>query len=132
MCIALGYLDSLHKLLNQITKDFNLLRQKHSDIDRRLSQKYHELETAKLNAYQGWLISNELQIILQERRVIKNELVKLKTLIDSLGGYETTNSTNRARRQVRNLDRKHKQIYTKYKIDIEKIVNEGREICESI
>lgn len=95
MCIATklaGELDSLLLNLDFEHKKFKDLR---SNIDRKLNQFYENVRNAgNFNIVQGYHLTKELQLILQERRIIKNELEKINGMylkLQALGISETVN-----------------------------------------
>jgi hypothetical protein len=49
MCKASKYLTELETLTTRIHNDFELLSKKQSEIDKLLSEKYHQLENANFN-----------------------------------------------------------------------------------
>lgn len=78
MCFASKTIDTqLQEVENFKSKYFQQL----SQIDKELSEYYHDLEGKKFNAAEGYYIAKGLQSILHKRRKIKFELNQLHSLI---------------------------------------------------
>ncbi|MBD1379156.1 hypothetical protein [Metabacillus arenae] len=84
MCYASKHLKELKKNLENIQNLKEELSKKQSQYDQLLSEKYHELEVKNFNAAEGYYLAKGLQAIVQERRIIKNELAKLNSLSNTL------------------------------------------------
>lgn len=63
----------LPKRVEMIKKELELCRQEINDIN-------HTIEMTNANAYQGWKLYKDLQITLQKRRELKDELAILEDL----------------------------------------------------
>lgn len=65
MCIALEYLNQLSEIHNQMLADYEVLKRKQIEVERKLNNKYHEIEKNKFNAVQGYVLNSysESQII---------------------------------------------------------------------
>jgi F0F1-type ATP synthase beta subunit len=85
MCYATKSLNKLQEAIDEIRQNRKIMRDRATELDRQLSQKYHELETRKaFNAAEGWYIAVEIQKILQKRRVAKGEFARLDSVYKSM------------------------------------------------
>lgn len=78
------HFERLTAVAADIERDFDRLRGAQSEIDRELSDKYHEIEKGNFDVVRGYYLAKGLQNILQRRRTIKGELCRLNSLKDSL------------------------------------------------
>lgn len=102
MCKASKYLTELETLTTRIHNDFELLSKKQSEIDKLLSEKYHQLENANFNACEGYYHAKELQEILRQRRVIKGELSRMNILHATLKQQGIMKSLNKTKTSIQN------------------------------
>lgn len=65
-------------------KDLNVMR---STVDKEISDLYHYIEFNQLNAYQGYLAYRKLRGLLLRRREIKDEVLAMNAIRDSIN-YE--------------------------------------------
>lgn len=84
MCLASTYLSEIENLLDRIKKDKQKLERKKLEYDKKFSEAYHNIETAKFNACEGYYLTKNLQETLQKRRLIKSELYRIKRVYDYL------------------------------------------------
>ncbi|MED1863306.1 hypothetical protein P4V41_07540 [Fictibacillus nanhaiensis] len=85
MCYATKYINQLEQLVRDIKGKHKELGKKLSAIDKQVNVFYHDLEQRPaFNAVEGYYIAKDLQLLLQQRRVIKSELLRLHTMIKSL------------------------------------------------
>jgi hypothetical protein len=97
MCLASKYLNQLDEVAKGIENDYKKLSKKQSEYDLQISELYHKIETANFNACEGYYFSKQLQEILRKRRTIKNELVRLNSLRDTLNLRNSLNNKNLCR-----------------------------------
>ena len=74
----------LHTKFEHVPKQIEILQIEESLCDQEISDVLHIIELSLFNAYEGYKYSRELQITLQKRREIKNELASLRQLKQSL------------------------------------------------
>lgn len=84
MCLASRHINSIEEILKGIEDDHAKLVKKLSEYDKTISNIYHDLETRKFNAAEGYYIAKDLQDIVQKRRLVKDELYRLRELHKSL------------------------------------------------
>ncbi|WP_064199144.1 hypothetical protein [Brevibacillus brevis] len=84
MCKASEVSNKIVELLEDAIGIRQSLVSQLSDLDRKLSDAYHDLEFVEMNAYQGYKIAKYIQSIVQERRAIKKELHSLNSFVDSI------------------------------------------------
>jgi uncharacterized protein YukE len=100
MCVTTKHIDKLQKFIDDMISDKEALRNKLSEIDRSISELYHQIESSSFNAYQGYLFSKELQESLRKRRVIKSELHRMFDLERLLKNRGVFTSVSKARDNV--------------------------------
>jgi hypothetical protein len=105
MCKASKYLNELESLTARINADFELLNRKQSEIDKILSEKYHELENANFNACEGYYHAKQLQQVLRQRRVIKGEMARMNILHNSLKQLGVPKTINKAKMSIENSNK---------------------------
>lgn len=76
-----SYINDLVVLKSEAESYHKELKVKLSEIDKLVSSKYHEIELATFNVVKGYKMLKELQTILRQRRVLKNEIVKTERLM---------------------------------------------------
>lgn len=81
MCKAIRYIKELEDLLERLAADYEILRNKESEIDKEINKKYHELEVKNFNAVEGYYIAKNLQLALQKRRILKAEMKRMNMLV---------------------------------------------------
>lgn len=70
--------DMLHDLKSQLYRWVDKL----SDLDKKISQLYHDIEINNFNAYQGYQYSKNLQTLLRKRRLVKQEMEKISANVN--------------------------------------------------
>ena len=121
MCIDSKYVNELEVLLRNIANDIEILRLKQSEYDKKLSDHYHKVETAKFNAAEGYYLSKNLQKILQERRLIKDELYRLKRLHSTLGVTAVESNLTKAKTVVHEAKDRCKKWHTGFDLSFNDI-----------
>lgn len=84
MCLAIEYGQCLNDTIKNIKNDVEKLNKLTSEYDLKVSKIYHEIETSNLNAADGYKKYKELQLVLRERRVVKDEHIALSNLLRKL------------------------------------------------
>lgn len=74
----------LHSKFEYLPKQIEVLQTEESLCDQEISDLLHIIELSAFNASEGYKYSRELQITLQKRREIKNEVTSLRQLKQSL------------------------------------------------
>ncbi|MCY8944341.1 hypothetical protein [Bacillus atrophaeus] len=75
--VASAYVNVIDSILEAMSDDYSDLKKALSDIDKRVSEVYHQIEKSSFNVVQGYHLAKELKDVLQKRRVIKGEYIKL-------------------------------------------------------
>jgi flagellar biosynthesis chaperone FliJ len=122
MCYATKYLNNLKETVTELKKARNELRKKQQEYDLLLSEKYHELETKKFNAAEGYYLAKGLQAILQERRVIKNELSRLDSIYTTLNVDHLVNSINKSNQNLIKIVDKNNTYTQNFDENVYKVV----------
>lgn len=112
MCMASKRLQELNCFLRNIEDDLKKLNRKQSEYDKKLSEHYHKIETAKFNAAEGYYLAKELQEILQKRRIIKNELRKMQLLHNQIRDNKIKEKVKRTKKKLKRM-RKSSNKYQK-------------------
>ncbi|RYI30458.1 hypothetical protein EVU96_08580 [Bacillus infantis] len=84
MCLASKYIDQIEEMMNGVKKDMMHLRSKSSYYDKEISSIYHRLELNNFNACEGYYIAKNLKELVQKRRLVKIEYLRLESLHNSL------------------------------------------------
>jgi len=93
MCLASKYINNLEEALKGIQDGVKELSEKLSYYDKEKNRIYHKIEVSNYNAAEGFYAYKELQRVLQERRIIKDELAKLKVVNQHLNTKATKGQT---------------------------------------
>lgn len=80
------YFGQLQQINDNVAGAFGDLSASLSEIDRNVSQIYHEIENDVFNVVEGYRHAKRLQDVLHRRRVIKNEMRKLYPILDLFNG----------------------------------------------
>lgn len=123
MCIALEYLNQLSEIHNQMLADYEVLKRKQIEVERRLNKKYHEIEKQKFNAVQGYALAKELQDILQERRIVKHELNKMQTLLYKTGLQGFGEKLEKSKQKIVKIDNENKKYTKEFNVKLDSILN---------
>jgi hypothetical protein len=115
MCLASKYLNQLNEVAKGIEDDYKKLSMKQSEYDISISELYHKIEASNFNACEGYYFSKQLQELLRKRRAIKNEIVRLNSLKDTLNLRNSLNNKN-LNRSKQSLNKIIKNT-TKYQCD---------------
>lgn len=84
----------LTAIRNEITQTYDRLRSMQSEIDRELSDVYHEIEASRFDVVRGYKFAKKLQSVLQRRRVIKGEFALVQPLYNMFSdNFEATRKT---------------------------------------
>jgi len=70
----IGKIEEVIGVVSTADEKYNDLNEHLSGIDKKIVDIEHYIEFGRFNAYQGWMCFSYLQKLLQERRVIKNEM----------------------------------------------------------
>ena len=132
MCLASKYIGELESLSQRIKNDFEVLRKKLSDQDKLISEKYHIIECANFNACEGYYLAKELQELLRQRRVIKDELNRMNTLSISLKAQKLDSNLNKTKGNIKKAKQKNSEYKEdwKYTYRIEDLLNGARELVQ--
>ncbi|MBW7976596.1 hypothetical protein [Bacillus velezensis] len=77
--VASAYVNAFDSMLEIMNDDYSALQKALSNIDKHVSDIYHNIEGSSFNVVQGYYFAKELKDALQKRRVIKGEYYKLKS-----------------------------------------------------
>lgn len=88
MCVAVEISTKITNLLDEALTEQKRLTNELSLLDKKLSDIYHDLESAKFNAVQGYKIAKYIQELVIQRRLIKHELYPLDSFISSIGANQ--------------------------------------------
>lgn len=80
MCMAQCYFDQLNKLNRSVTATYEGLNRMQSTLDKELSAVYHEIEAITLDTQRGYQLIHRLQDVLKRRRVVKDELARIRSV----------------------------------------------------
>lgn len=116
MCLGQSYLDRLRKLEAEMKETSELLSRLESDIDKQVSKIYHDIERETFNVEGGYNLAKKLKDVLQERRVIKDEAARFRSV------YHTFNETlrsieNRYKQAVRHSEKVRRSLNVKLTIE---------------
>ena len=100
MCLANKFLTRFEELSEDVENEIAKMVKLLSVYDKKLSDHYHKVETAKFNAAEGFYLTKELQEITRQRRMIKQELYKLNNLKQTLKLQAIVDRTNNARKSL--------------------------------
>lgn len=73
-------LDAMSSEVNRVEDYVTELRNSLSTVDKGISEIYHDIEMTNLSASKGYLFAKNLQILLRERRRIKNTLKQTSSI----------------------------------------------------
>lgn len=113
MCKASQYLNELDSIVRNIDRDYSRLSKKQSEYDLLLSDQYHKIELANFNACEGFYLTKQLQEILRKRRVIKDEMLRLESLRQTINIGSVHNAINKSKKNIE----KHKKAAIEWKKD---------------
>ncbi|MCM3109957.1 hypothetical protein [Lederbergia lenta] len=122
MCIATKRLNEFKQLVEDLSIDLKVLYGKLSECDRKINDHYHKVETAKFNACEGFYLTQHLQKLLQARRIVKDEIHKLKCLrreLDNEVVVETIVRSERIISKAKNRSAKWQQNFVVDKKELE-------------
>lgn len=96
MCKALELTDNLFNASENIRTEWKDLHNELSIVDQKKSDIEHFIElNSNLSASQGYKVYKLLKEVLEERRVIKNQIEELKPPMDFINGVQLTNPKNK-------------------------------------
>lgn len=81
MCKAIEYGTFLTDTFSKMKEDYDKIKSKISEYDKKVNGIYHEIETSNLNASEGYKKYKELRQTLRMRRVLKQEFYTLEKLM---------------------------------------------------
>ncbi|WP_019241491.1 MULTISPECIES: hypothetical protein [Bacillus] len=84
MSLAQGYFQRYNELFEEIKTAYDRLSSLQSVYDKKISVIYHDVEKAELNEVVGLELAQRLKRTLQERRIIKDEFVKVQAIYNLL------------------------------------------------
>ena len=116
MCLANKFLTRFEELSNDMENEYKRLKVLRSTYDKKLSLHYHKMETMKFNAAEGYYLAKELQDIVRQRRVIKQELYKIERVRDKMK-LQSIIDRSKVSRNVLNNIHKHEQSEEHYVTD---------------
>jgi cell division protein ZapA (FtsZ GTPase activity inhibitor) len=123
MCIANQHLNQLTETHKMIRSDRDILSNRQSELDQLISAIYHEIEVANFNAAEGFYFCKKLQEALQERRIIKNELGNMNSLIQMLELNKLGNKLNSAKQRLNQHSQKNMEYISNFKVKPEEVIN---------
>ncbi|WP_226035701.1 hypothetical protein [Aquibacillus saliphilus] len=132
MCLASEYLNTIIKAQKDFDNrkhELNLLRSKY---DKEINNLYHDLETRKFNACEGYYITKKLQKILQKRRLVKTEFNNMSCVFKSMNMDIIKKQLNNGDKYLRKMIENGEETdYTKdFDFDIHDIFESEREKVE--
>lgn len=98
---------NLLKELQEVKSSLIKARAEMQACDKEVSRIYHDIETRKFNAYEGYKLSKDLQVVLQRRRAWKVTVENLQSDYDLIGGDKTLHKLEAKRK--RSVDRVFKK-----------------------
>jgi hypothetical protein len=116
MCKASKYLSEIDIIVNNIKNDLKKLNNKQSEYDKEISNLYHEIETVKFNACEGFYYTKRLQELLQKRRLVKVELYRMKMIHDTLHINDMNNRLPKAQSSVQKSKDSSREWLNKFNI----------------
>lgn len=84
MSLSKSYFDRYSTLFAEIKTACERLSVLQSKYDRKVSDIYHRIESQEFGIPDGYKFARELKHVLQERRIIKDELVKVRSIYSLL------------------------------------------------
>jgi hypothetical protein len=123
MSIANSHLNQLTETHKMIRSDRDILSNRQSELDQLISAIYHEIEVANFNAVEGYYFCKKLQQALQERRIIKNELGNMNSLIQMLELNKLGNKLNSAKNRLNQHSQKNMEYIANFKVKPEEVIN---------
>jgi hypothetical protein len=123
MCIASNHLNQLSEVHKVIRRDKEILSNRQQELDQLISAIYHEIEVANFNAAEGFYFCKKLQQALQERRIIKNELGYMSSLIQMLELDKLGNKLNSAKQRLNHHSQKNMEYISNFKVKPEEVTN---------
>lgn len=80
MSLSKSYFERYSALFAEIKTSCERLSSLQSTYDRKVSDIYHRIESQEFGIPDGYKLARELKHVLQERRIIKDELVKVRSI----------------------------------------------------
>ena len=84
MSLSKSYFDRYSSLYGEIKKSCDRLSALQSTYDKKVSSIYHQIEGQEFGISDGYRLARELKHVLQERRIIKDELIKVRSIYSLL------------------------------------------------
>ncbi|WP_397331800.1 hypothetical protein [Paenibacillus sp. JSM ZJ436] len=109
-------------MINQINEDKVRLTKLQSKYDLKVSNLYHEMETKNFNASEGFKKYKELQVILRERRIVKNELSSIQALLSTLNVKAFESQIHKSLAKVKKYDESNEKYTDGWNIGIADIM----------
>ena len=100
MCLANKFVTRFEELSLEMENEYQRLKRLEDVYNKKLNNHYHKMETAKFNAVEGYYKAKELQDIVRQRRVIKNELYKLTRVREKMRLQIIIERSNAARQSL--------------------------------
>lgn len=119
-------LKSVRDFIQNLPKEIEYLEKELIKCDNERQDLLHYVELGKFNAYEGYKIAKDLQLVSRKRRKIKDELDVMQTAWSKLNGkLGNLNILNEAIGDVRKtLKQKENRYYKpRIRIDLEKKIN---------
>ncbi|MDT0700349.1 hypothetical protein [Staphylococcus chromogenes] len=111
---GVSVVNTTEQYLKELSNDIKLCNSKISEFDTLLSELYHDLETRNINAYEGWKIAKEMQLVLQQRRAWKQRKIETQESFNELGGYKLLNKLKNKRQRRVNKFMKRNSWYDNF------------------
>lgn len=89
MSLSKSYFDRYSALFAEIKTACERLSALQSTYDKKVSNIYHKIESQEFGIPDGYKLARELKHVLQERRIIKDELVKVRSIYSLLEKQNT-------------------------------------------
>ena len=78
------HIDAVAEVFKDIETDYDKIKKQLSEVDLRISDVLHFIEDGGFNAYQGFIFAKKLQELRQDRRKVKDELDRYRTLMTNV------------------------------------------------
>lgn len=100
MCKANDYISNLKNIHDSIGNDIKDMLGELSKLDKLTSDILHKIESGTFSASEGYNYAKTLQLILQKRRKLKNELQPLTQLQNVIEGNEMSTKINKTKIKI--------------------------------
>lgn len=111
MMDAKSHIENLSATYKSIKADFDKANKAVSEVDRELSDKYHEIELSKsFNVVQGYKHAKEIQEILKKRRILKGEAARMNAIMGVIKSMQFEENLSQMGQRLTKSLKKHAEI----------------------